>query len=314
MPEFLRTVGWSIDRTRRFALMLTLFMAPDFTRVAVAATFQGTFTEPTLCSPRGVALSPSGDVFVGSDCTSGHMAHFTATGTLIDTWVLSAGIISANPNGVAVDGSGVIFVTDTDHNRIRKYTSTGFLFSSFVTAFQPVDVALNGANEVFVAALGGTQVQKFTNSGALLMSIGSAGSGPGQFYAPQGIGLDASGRIYVADYDGRISRFLADGTFDMEFRTGVTPSDVAVGPDGNIYVVGYVVDYVSSVYQYSPNGTFQLKFDSPAGLDLAWRIAIGPTGAMYITEQYAHRVSRFQIFVATAATRTTFGRLKAMYR
>jgi hypothetical protein len=146
------------------------------------------------------------------------------------------------------------------------------------------------------------------------MTFGSSGSGPGQFTAPQGIALDASDRIYVADYDGRISRFHANGTFDMAFQAGVHASDVAVGPDGNIYVVGYDVDYVSSVYQFSPSGTLQLKFGSPVRLDLAYRIAIGPTGAMYITEQYSHRVSMFQIQGVTSTTRTTFGRLKAMYR
>ena len=314
MPEFLGVPGWRIRRARCFALMLILWMAPGFARVAGAATFLGTFTEPHLCSPRGVALSPSGDVLVTTGCYGAtHTARFTGTGTLIETWELGGGWQPVLPNGIAVDGLGVVFVADTEENRIRKY-SRGLQFSSFATAFQPVDIALNGANEVFVLALGGTQVQKFTYSGALLMAFGSAGSGPGQFFAPQGIAVDASGRIYVADYDGRVSRFLANGTFDMVIRTGVHASDVAVGPDGNIYVVGYVVDYRSSVYQYSPSGTFQGRFGSPAGLDLAWRIAIGPSGAMYITEQYTNRVSMFQVAGTTAAIRTTFGRLKAMYR
>jgi streptogramin lyase len=280
---------------------------------AQAPTFQGTFTESDLNQPRGIAVGPSGDVFVGAGYDGGsHIARFTGTGTLTSTWSLGGALQSVVPNGVAVDGSGVVFVTDGAVNRIRKFTSNGFLFSTFVTAPQPVDVALDGANEVFVMAAGAMQVQKFTNSGALLAAFGSAGAGPGQFQDPQGLAVDGSGRVYVADHARmRIIRFLAGGSFDMEFATPVPPSDVAVGPDGNVYVIS---PEFGSVYRYSSSGMFQFAFGSPAGLSYVWRICVGPTGAIYITEQSTRRVTKFQIDLATSATHTTFGRLKAMYR
>ena len=165
---------------------------------------------------------------------------------------------------------------------------------------------------MFVLTQGSTRVQKFTNSGALLAVIGSSGSGPGQFMDPNGIAVDASGRLYVSDYTRRsIIRFLANGSFDVEFPTSVTPTDVAVGPDGNIYVISFDNPVA---HQYSLSGTFQLSFRSPNGLDGAHRLVIGPGGAIYITEQYGNRVSRFLIDQTTAAVPSTFGRLKAMYR
>ena len=281
---------------------------------AQGPTFQGTFTEPDLRLPRGIAQGPSGDVFVGAGEDGGaHIARFTGTGTLTSTWALGASpFLSYLPNGVAVDGSNVVFVTDATSNYIRKFTSVGFRFSSFVTGLQPVDVALNSANEVFVMAAGNKQVQKFTNSGSLLASFGSAGGGPGQFEDPQGLAVDGSGRVYVADHTRmRIVRFLANGVFDMEFGTPVPPSDMAVGIDENIYVIS---PESPSVYRYSPSGSFQLAFGSPSGLYSVSRICVGPAGAIYITEQNTRRVTKFQIDRATSATRTTFGRLKAMFR
>ena len=94
----------------------------------------------------------------------------------------------------------------------------------------------------------------------------------------------------------------------MEFATPTSPTDVAVGPDGNFYVVHVDAGRAS---QYSPSGVLLNEFGS---FYLAYRIAISPTGAIYIAEQGYDRVSRFQIDLSTAATRTTFGRLKAMYR
>jgi streptogramin lyase len=97
----------------------------------------------------------------------------------------------------------------------------------------------------------------------------------------------------------------------MEFAPPANPYDVAVGPDGNVYVI---TSADNVVHQYSPGGVLLRSFQSPAGMALEWRIAISSTGAIYITEQYNHRVTKFQIDMTTGATQTSFGRLKSLYR
>lgn len=111
----------------------------------------------------------------------------------------------------------------------------------------------------------------------------------------------------------RVVRFLANGTFDMEFPTASPPSDVAVGPDGNIYVISSDPND-HRVYQYSPDGMLLLSFGSPVGLEQAFRIVIDSTGMIFVTEQYNNWISKFQIDLAVPAVPLTFGRLKVMYR
>ena len=43
------------------------------------------------------------------------------------------------------------------------------------------------------------RIQKFDSSGNFLLKWGSNGSGDGQFYSPQGVASDTSGKVYVAD-------------------------------------------------------------------------------------------------------------------
>lgn len=294
------------------AILVSAGLARDATAAPVPPIFLGTFTSGGLCSPRGIGLSPSGVVYLGSDCSDPqHMERFTASGVPLSAWDFFPGYLGP-PNGVALDGSGNVFVTDYEGSRLHKYTGLGAFISSWATAFRPVDIAVNSSGDVFVAIQDGKVVQKFSNGGTFLGTIGSAGVGPGQFQDPSGIAVDAIDRIYVADFTRmRILRFLADGSFDMEFAVPASPSDVAVGPDGNIYVVRS--DF-GLVHQYSAAGTLLQTFSSPNGLLVAYRIAISPSGVIYIVEQNNNRVTMFQIDRVTSAAHTTFGRLKAMYR
>jgi sugar lactone lactonase YvrE len=312
MPRPLWTERRHLQLAHCVTLIFVILTGSGFARIAADAppVFLGTFTHFGLCSPRGVDLSPSGDVFVGSDCQNPHMQRFTAAGGFVTSWGFPAGYLGS-PNGVAIDGSGNVFVTDYELNRVYKFTNAGALVISWATAQQPVDVVVDGSGNVLVLALGGQQLQKFTNDGVFLGTIGSAGSGPGQFQYPEGLALDASGRIYVADFSRRILRFLPDGSFDMEFTTPASPLDMAVGPDGNIYVI---TGDLNQIYQYSPSGVLLSTFSSPVGMDLAFRIAISPTGVIYIAEQRNNRVQRFQIDTTVSTAPITFGRLKAMYR
>jgi len=94
------------------------------------------------------------------------------------------------------------------------------------------------------------RIQKFDSSGNFLLKwgknagAGSSGSDDGQFNLPQGVSVDSSGNVYVADAGNhRIQKFDSNGNFlltwgtfgsdDGEFRG---PTGVAVDSSGNVYV------------------------------------------------------------------------------
>ena len=56
--------------------------------------------------------------------------------------------------------------------------------------------------------MGNHRVQKFTSGGAFLSSLGSLGSGDGQFNKPIDVAFDPAGNLYVAEIqNSRIQKF-----------------------------------------------------------------------------------------------------------
>lgn len=83
-------------------------------------------------------------------------------------------------------------------------------------------------------------------SGTNAIAYGTQGSGVGQFYGPEGIALDSSGRIYVADiYNDRIVRiddmngtnWTSYGTYGTGQGQFTLPQSVSIDPAGHIWVV-----------------------------------------------------------------------------
>lgn len=166
----------------------------------------------------GVAVDNSGYVYV-VDSALDRVQKFDPAGQVklvFGSWASNkfdpTGAVSGgkfdNPHGIAVDGSGNIYVADTGNDRIQKLDASGrfiLLFgrpgSSTGELDSPNGVAVDSGGNVYVLDSGNDRVQKFDSNGKFLSSIGSAGfqQGSGKFFAPSGIAVDASGNVYVAD-------------------------------------------------------------------------------------------------------------------
>jgi DNA-binding beta-propeller fold protein YncE len=186
--------------------------------------------------PFGVAVDGSGHVFTtdwdqmcypfwGCETISPRVQKFSDTGTFLTAWG-SAGDGDGQFNtlyGVAVDGSGNVYVADWGNARVQKFTNTGSFilelgnYGSGDGQFTfPFAVAVDSHGHVFVTDTDNNitdtpaRVEKFTNTGTFLTTWGSPGSGDGQFGngGPPGVAVDGSGHVFVADgLNNRIQKF-----------------------------------------------------------------------------------------------------------
>ena len=85
-----------------------------------------------------------------------------------------------SPRGVAVDGSGNVYVADTDNHRVQKFDSDGNFLTKWGTQgkgdgqfFEPFGVAVDGLGNVYVADLANSLIQKFDSDGNFLKKWGT---------------------------------------------------------------------------------------------------------------------------------------------
>jgi len=87
------------------------------------------------------------------------------------------------------------------------------------------------------------RIQEFSSSGAYITQFGTFGSGHAQFLSPNGLAVDASGNVLVADNLSGIEEFTSSGAFIAQFGANGsengqfgTPWGVAVDANLNVWV------------------------------------------------------------------------------
>ena len=231
----------------------------------------------------GVAVDAAGNLFVADDGNA-TIREVSASGTVTTLAGLagSTGEVDGtgaaarfmDPQNLAIDGAGNLYVADGMGNVIRKVTPGGTvttLAGSGVAGVadgtgataqfdDPTGVAVDASGNVFVADFGNDTVRKITPAGVVTTIAGTPGKagaadGTGAaaaFSGPAGIGVDPSGNLYVADSANDTIREISPagavttlaGSAGAEEGTDgpgasarfAVPGDVAIDGAGIIYV------------------------------------------------------------------------------
>jgi DNA-binding beta-propeller fold protein YncE len=171
--------------------------------------------------PKGLATDRAGSVYVADYPLNSFDHHrvkkYASTGAFITKW---GGFGSGagrfrEPNGVATDAAGHVYVADSANDRVQKFTSSGAFVTTWGSsgagngAFHfPCGVATDSAGGVYVTDGFNDNLQKFTSAGGFITSWGGSGASAGQFSDPCGIATDSLGSVYVADVsNNRIQTF-----------------------------------------------------------------------------------------------------------
>ncbi len=296
--------------------------------------------------PIGVAIDASGNVFVSDYLNakirkispSGIVSTFAGSGNSAYTDGTGTAASFGGPRGMAITNTGIIYVCDL--GIIRKITSgavvttfagsgangstngTGTAASFNITT----GAALDASGNIYIVDFNNNNIRKITPAGVVSTFAGSGANGSANgmgtaasFYRPNGIAIDNTGNIYIADEANHLIRKITSGGFVSTLAGSGSPgsadgmgtaasfydpSGMAVDDLGNVYVAEYINCKIRKI---TPAGLVSTLAGSgipsstngigtAASFNYPTDLALDDSGNMYVTEYIGNKVRKITLY------------------
>jgi sugar lactone lactonase YvrE len=302
---YVRSYATSNDGTTNYGNVVQ-FTTPTttFSIAATTTTYAGTsaagYTEGPIKTavfngPQGIAIDAAGNMYIADSYNNAIRKIAAATGVVSTlaggTLGYAEGTGAAarfyNPQYVAVDATGNVYVSDVGNNAIRKITAAGVVTtlaggagSGYTDATgaiakfnNPAGLAVDAAGNVYVADRSNSVLRKITAAGVVTSysgvrpaSYSDGTNAETRFNNPTGLTIDGSGNLYVADLgnnairkvttDGSTTTIVGDNTATAANILN-QPVSVAIDKNGNIFIAdqsGRIMEVTTSNVLWSIAG------------------------------------------------------------
>jgi streptogramin lyase len=200
-----------------------------------------------------------------------------------------------NPKGVAVDGSGNLYVADSGNNAIESFNASRQMTTLVTGVLNPSGVAVDLQGNVYFSDTGKNAVREWVAASRQVVTLASL-----NLNGPTGVAVDAQGNVYFADTgNGNIDEWSVAGKATTILVTGLNnPWGVAADGQGNVYFADAGND---AVKEWNPvtRQTVVLAsgFNDPSG------VAVDGRANLYIADSHNNAIRMItQAYLVLGAT------------
>jgi sugar lactone lactonase YvrE len=162
----------------------------------------------------------------------------------------------SNPEGIAFDAAGNLYITDAGNNNIRMVNTSGIINTiagngtigysgdggqaTNAQLFNPIGVALDDSSNLYIADANNDVIRRVNKNGIITTIVGNGIHGYGgdgniattaELYEPAGVAIDVAGNLYIADFDNyRIRKVTNVGQAGIQQVTNIN-DEVIVYPN-----------------------------------------------------------------------------------
>jgi hypothetical protein len=228
------------------------------------------------------------------------------------------------PQGIAIDAAGNLYVTEKAGHKIRKITPSGLVSTlagdgimgwidgppgGLARFAYPVSIAVDASGNAYVGDAGNNVIRKITPAGDVSTFAGSGnrdfidGSTSASFNNIEGIAVDISGNVFVADYNNVAIRKISPAgivsTFAGNTILGSMPLSVTIDALGNVYVGEYygVVRKIDASDTASILAGTEVRgsadgIGEAAGFSAINGLCLDGTGSLYVADSENNKIRR----------------------
>ena len=285
----------------------------------IAGTGTAGSLEGRINSPTGIAIGSNNTIYF-ADSDNNRIIRLNADGSRVfagasngapgftgDGQVATSARLRS-PRGLAIDANDNLYIADYDNGRVRKVTAEGaistvagsgpFGFSgdggpATSAGISPIDVAVDASGNLYIADDLNGRIRRVAASNGVISTVAGTGrftgaSGDGgpatgaELIYPQGIAVDASGNLFIADtlgarirrVDGRTGIVTSIAGSGSAFHnqesgaalgTNMSPLDVAIDTGGALLVVDAFNDRIRRLTPLTPRNLILQSGNNASG-------------------------------------------------
>lgn len=177
----------------------------------------------------------------------------------------TAGLVNANPRGIAFDATGRLYVANGTNNQIYRFdlsAGTGTpVITSGTNPVSPRGLAFGPDGSLYVASLGDNRVIKVnvtTGAGSLFRE---------GFTSPWGLAFDSIGNMYVSNNKGdSVYRWHKDSDTLAPYADVPSPGGLVTDRGGYVYAIDNTANNLYRITPLGDSSVFASGISSPTGV------------------------------------------------